>query len=186
MIFFNKTRLLSSKLIALIRSMERRLPKKIVDPDVHRDRVTNSINRFLDIMKWKDKQYYTKLVLQNDQNDQNDNKDQKSSTYVVSEHIIVTEEALVKYLLSTYLLRGRAIWFSCLHMRGEQGDNYGTASYEYNERKKEIYGKNILNYSKCEKMFVGNPRNCMIIFRSFDNEQFYDLDDILNNIENIV
>ena len=153
--------------------------KRVVDPEVHRDPIKNLLNTFIKSMCWNQNRYIIRIYCKVSEVSKVSNDGGSFQFYPIDNFLATDEPALVEFLVTKYLERGRAIWMSNLHLRDD------TDTPDDLEIKKQIYGSHILDYSKTEKKFVGNPSRCIIVFRPFCDQSYYDLDDLLKKIAQI-
>lgn len=92
---------------------------------------------------------------------------------IIHDFFIENLEQLKKELYLIYNKRGRAIWYGKLTMK-KINDSTDTKL-----KKSDIYGKNILLYTKPEKFFLCRPKDCRILFSRIIDNYSYNLDFIL-------
>lgn len=153
--------------------MIRRIPKTVVDPDAHQNEIKDQLQIFFNHMKWKseDINFIILLWLEHKKGGHN-------GGYELNQFIVNGYSQMMKTLLSMYNARGRAIWIQKLKMRNV----FDTVDEK--KRKKQIYGNHICNYSKSEKMFLCQPKKCVILFKAIETKDYYNFDDVVNNLLN--
>ena len=152
-----------------------KIPKTLVDPNIYKSLLSLKILTFVKNNKLTDNVYiisiFHKTKLNNNKN--------KTSGIIVNEYVVESIKELVKLLIKLYIMRGTAIWISKLKLRNDND------TFDMKIKKKDIYGNNILNYSKKEKMFNCYPKDCNIHFKLYISQNTYDIDTILSDCNNI-
>lgn len=151
--------------------------KIVFDPISERKKIEDSLEKIINKIELNDGDIFVvKIYLENNTTNKN------TQGIIINEIFSSNKASLIKCLISVYIKRGKAIWFSKLRL------NYNpeiTNEQEIMNRRK-IYGNNIIIYTKSEKMFMGFPNNCHILFGKPESTQMYNLDNILESFREIL
>ncbi len=146
------------------------IPKTIVLEGIHDTKIKQRLKNILDVLGWDTGEYIIQIYYEI----MNDGEKTKGQIIMDLNIDADNNDYLIERLLNMYNVRGRARWYSKLKQRNID------ETYEESMRKKKILGDHILNYTKIEKMFMGQPKRCTIIFKLKNEQHYYNMDDILN------